>query len=37
MAGTASVSAIAPATGLMRQTVLRILTDPQEAYQRTAK
>jgi len=37
MAGTASVSAISRATGLTRQTVLRILADPQEAYQRVAK
>ena len=37
MAGTASVSAISRATGLTRQTVLRIQGNPQEAYQRVAK
>jgi len=37
MTGTASVSAISRATGLTRQTVLRIQADPQEAYQRVAK
>ena len=37
MAGATSVSAISRATGLTRQTVLRILADPQEAYQRVAK
>jgi len=37
MAGAAGLSAISRATGLTRQTVLRILAEPQEAYQRVAK
>jgi len=37
MAGAAGLSAISRATGLNQQTVLRILAEPQEAYQRVAK